>query len=116
MAFLPKSNVRTIICAILNIHLTKIVLELYWKMWMGSKHMSVTYSVSSVSRSAPGSSVHGDSPGQNTGVGCHFLLQGIFPTQGLNLCLLHRRRIPYCMNHQGRPSECNMKELNFDLL
>ena len=35
-----------------------------------------------------GSSVHGDSPGKNTGVGCHFLLQGIFPTQGLNLGLL----------------------------
>ena len=31
-----------------------------------------------------GSSVHGDSPGQNTGVGCHALLQGIFPTQGSN--------------------------------
>ena len=29
-----------------------------------------------------------DFPGKNTGVGCHFLLQGIFPTQGLNLCLL----------------------------
>ena len=29
-----------------------------------------------------------DSPGKNTGVGCHFLLQGIFPTQGLNLRLL----------------------------
>ena len=29
-----------------------------------------------------------DSPGQNTEVGCHALLQGIFPTQGLNLCLL----------------------------
>ena len=29
------------------------------------------------------------SPGKNTGVGCHFLLQEIFPTQGLNLCLLH---------------------------
>ena len=29
-----------------------------------------------------------DSPGRNTGVGCHFLLQGIFPTQGTNLCLL----------------------------
>ena len=28
-----------------------------------------------------------DSPGKNTGVGCHALLQGIFPTQGLNLCL-----------------------------
>ena len=30
-----------------------------------------------------------DSPGKNTGVDCHFLLQGIFPTQGSNLCLLH---------------------------
>ena len=29
--------------------------------------------------SPPGSSVHGDSPGKNTGVGCHALLQGIFP-------------------------------------
>ena len=29
-----------------------------------------------------------DSPGKNTGVGCYFLLQGIFTTQGLNLCLL----------------------------
>ena len=31
--------------------------------------------------SMPGPSVHGDSPGKNTGVGCHALLQGIFPTQ-----------------------------------
>ena len=29
-----------------------------------------------------------DYPGKNTGVSCHFLLQGIFPTQGSNLCLL----------------------------
>ena len=39
-----------------------------------------------------GSSVHGDSPGKNTGVGCHFLLQGIFLTQGSDLqlvCLMH---------------------------
>ena len=42
--------------------------------------------------SPPGSSVHGDSPGKNTGVCCHALLQGIVPTQGSNpslLCLLH---------------------------
>ena len=42
--------------------------------------------------SPPGSSDHGDSPGKNTGVGCHALLQGIFPAQGLNqslLCFLH---------------------------
>ena len=37
----------------------------------------------------PGSSVHGDSPGKDTGVGCHALLQGIFPTQGSNPGLLH---------------------------
>ena len=37
--------------------------------------------------SPPGSSVHGIL--QTTGVGCHFLLQGIFPTQGSNLSLLH---------------------------
>ena len=30
-----------------------------------------------------------DFPGKNTGVGCHFLLQGIFPSQGLNPHLLH---------------------------
>ena len=29
-----------------------------------------------------------DSPGKNTGVDCHFLLHGIFPTQGSTLCLL----------------------------
>ena len=32
----------------------------------------------------PGSSVHGDSPGKNTGVGSHSLFQGIFPIQGLS--------------------------------
>ena len=38
--------------------------------------------------SPPASSVTGDSPGKNTGVGCHALLQDIFPTQGSNPCLL----------------------------
>ena len=42
-----------------------------------------------------------NSPGKNTGGGCHFLLQGIFPTQGLNLGLLHYRQILYCLSHQG---------------
>ena len=39
--------------------------------------------------SPPGSSVYGDSPGKSIEVGCHVLLQGIFPSQGLNLYLLH---------------------------
>ena len=34
--------------------------------------------------SLPSSSVHGDSPGKNTGVGCHALLHRVFPTQGSN--------------------------------
>jgi len=51
----------------------------------------------------PGSSVHGDSPGKNTGVGCHSLLQEIFPTQGSNQGLPHCRRILYRLSHQGSP-------------
>ena len=52
--------------------------------------------------SPPGSSVHGDSPGKNTGVGCYALFQKIFPTQGSNPGLPHCRRIPSCLSHQGR--------------
>ena len=48
--------------------------------------------------SPPGSSVHGGSPGKKTGVGCHALLQGIFPTQGSNACLPHCRSILYCLS------------------
>ena len=51
--------------------------------------------------SPPGSSVHGDSPGKNTGVGCHALLQGIFPAQGSNPYLPHCRQIFHCLSHQG---------------
>ena len=39
----------------------------------------------------------------NTGVGCHALLQGIFPSQRLNPHLLHCRWILYCLSHQGSP-------------
>ena len=44
-----------------------------------------------------GSSVHGDSPGKNIGVGCHALLQGFFPTQGSNPGL-HCRCLLYCLS------------------
>ena len=50
-----------------------------------------------------GSSVHGDSSGKNTGVGCHALLQGIFPTHGLNPGLLHCRQTLSRPSHQGSP-------------
>ena len=51
--------------------------------------------------SPAGSSVHGDPPGKNTGGGCHALLQGIFPIQGLKPSLLHCRSILYCLSHKG---------------
>ena len=44
-----------------------------------------------------------DCPGKNTGVSCHFLLQGIFLTQGSNLPLLHWQADCLPLNHQGRP-------------
>ena len=45
-----------------------------------------------------------NSPGKNTGVGCNFVLQEIFPTQGLNSGLLHCRQILYHLSHQGSPN------------
>ena len=45
-----------------------------------------------------------DFPGKSTGVGCHFLLQRIFPTLGLNLGLPHCRQMLYHLSHQGSPS------------
>ena len=44
-----------------------------------------------------------NSPGQNTGVGSRSLLQGIFPTQGLNPGLPHCRQILYQLSHKGSP-------------
>ena len=55
--------------------------------------------------SPPGSSVHGDSPEKNTGVGCHALFWGIFPTQGSNPGIPHCRQILYRLSHQGSPRE-----------
>ena len=61
-----------------------------------------------------GSSVHGDSPGKYTGVGCQALLQGIFLTQRLNLCLLHllyweASSLP--LETPGKPSHSKVSEI-----
>ena len=52
-----------------------------------------------------------DSPGKNTGVGCHFLLQGIFLTQETNLGLLHCRHILYWLHYEGKPNILNNSHL-----
>ena len=59
-----------------------------------------------------------DSPGKNTGVGCHALFQGIFPTQESNQ-ILHCRQILYQLSYQevfpsgsdGKESACNARDL-----
>ena len=51
----------------------------------------------------PGRLCSWNSPGKNTGVGSHTLLQGIFPIQGSNPGLLHYRRILYHLCHQRSP-------------
>ena len=55
-----------------------------------------------VDSSLPVSSVHGDSSDKNTGAGCYFLLQEIFPTQGSNAGLLSYRQSLYHLSHKGR--------------
>ena len=49
-----------------------------------------------------------DSPGKNTGMGCHALLQGIFPTLGSNPGLPNRRQILYQLSHQGSPHQLTL--------
>ena len=51
--------------------------------------------------SLPGNFCPWNSSGKNTGMGCHFLLQWIFPTQESNLGLPHCRQILYHLSHQG---------------
>ena len=75
-------------------HLTSCVTLAKWlSEWKSLSHVQLFSNP--MDDSLPGSSVNGDSPGKNTGVGCDFLLQGIFPTQGLNSRLLHYRQILY---------------------
>ena len=61
------------------------------------------------------SSVHGDSPGKNTGVGCHVLLQGIFPTQELNRGLLQCKQILHSLATREDFSQLS-PAINFSLL
>ena len=54
-----------------------------------------------------------DFPGKSTGVDCHFLLQGIFPIQGLNLSHLHWQADSLPLSHQHNPTTFINLRLNF---
>ena len=82
------------------------------------KHLSGCFCVCSCSVVFNSSQPHGlsparllcpwNSPGKNTGVGCHSLLLGTFPTQGANCSLPHCRQILYHLSHQGSPDVSNI--------
>ena len=65
--------------------------------------------------SPPGFAVHEIFQAKDTGVGCHFLLQGIFPTQGLNPCLLLGRHLPLRYLGSLRSVICTVYILLFSL-
>ena len=72
-------------------------------------------SIDHVECSLPGSSVHRDSPGKSTGVGCQGIiwganLQGIIPTQGLNPGFPHCRWIPYCLSTREVPPSVSVNK------
>jgi len=68
---------------------------------------SESVSGSVLSDSSPlGASCPWNSPGKNTGVVSHSLLQGIFLTQGSNPGLPHCRQVLYHLSHQGSPYIC----------
>ena len=67
--------------------------------------------------SLPGSSVHGIFSDKNTGVGCQFLLQRIFLTQGSNSCVLHWQVDSLPLHHLGSPkSWVSLGQISGDLL
>ena len=72
-------------------------------MYFLERYESESHSVVSDSLQPHGLYGPWNSLGQNTGVGSLSLLQGIFPTQGLNPGLPHCRRIPYQLSHQESP-------------
>ena len=85
----------------------KIIIKGYFTLYVANH--SVSHSVVSDSLQPQGLQPNRllcpwNSPGKNTEVGSHSLLQGIFTTQRSNLSLLHCRQILYCLSHQGNPS------------
>ena len=82
------------------------VLEGLWVIWKGYvcvSHSVMSYSLQSHELWSTRLLCPWDFPGKSTRVGCHFLLQGIFLTQGSNPSLLHCRQTLYPLSHQGSP-------------
>ena len=81
----------------------KVVQPIWKTVWRLLKKLKIELPCDPMDCSPPGSSVLSSEnfPDKKTGVCCHVLLQGIFPTEGLNLGLLHCRQILYHLSRQG---------------
>ena len=84
---------------------------LKWLVFLKPIHLVPNYACDPMDCSSPGSSVHGDSQGKYTGVCCHALLQGIFPTQGLNPAIPYSRWIH--LSYRGSPIRCMVRNISF---
>ena len=84
-----------------NVHSTALVSALHWE----SGNISQMFTDLHIQRRLIYTRIlrPWDFQGKSTGVGCHFLFQGIFPTQGLNPALSHCRQTLYPLSHQGSP-------------
>ena len=76
-------------------------LNQWWWWWFGGGLVAKLYPTLAIPWPIPHEAHPWASPGKNTGMGCHFLLQGIFLTQELNPGLPHCRQTLYHLSHQG---------------
>ena len=81
------SYIACIYCAICIIYICVHMRACLLSCFSPVQLFAILWTVACQDSNPPGSSVQ-DSPGKNTGMGCHALLQGIFLTQGSNPCLL----------------------------
>ena len=79
----------------------------WWWWWLVAKLYPTHVTPWTAARHA---SLSSGFPRQDTGVGCYFLLQGIFPTQESNPCLLHCRQVLYCWT-TGKPFKCYIEAI-----
>ena len=74
-----------------------------WTVWRSESHSVLSHFFTTPWTVVPRLLCPWDSPGKDTGVGCHALIQGVFLTQESNRGLLHCRRILYQLGYRGSP-------------
>ena len=111
--FFPKSGIQSVILSFVNSYHPLIkISDRQHSVGLCLVTQSCPNLCNPMDYSPPGPSVHGDSQGKKTGVGCHALLKGKFSTQGSNLGRQHCKRILYCLNHFGSKKLEQMGRLN----